>query len=322
MCLKLDNYFRPKKNITYERYIFKEAKQKQHETTMCYVTRLRSLAESCSFHNLSESVKDQFISSCYSTKLKQKLLTEKSITLEKGIQIGRDMEVARKKEMSETVAKQNTEQLNAVKFNKSRSPKKYQPHRNKTQKSQTKPQKPCYRCGDIYNKNHNDVCRAMGRECYKCNKKNHLASCCRSNNPVVKQKPSENVHEVYYSDADSSVESSEESFAVSYSSSAMKTRKTKSVTAKIENVNVNIMIDTGSSVNLIDKNTYDKIYKRNESLKLKKTTTNIFPYESHPLKLSGYFQASIETNKRFSTSKFYVVNNATADNIMGIETAK
>ena len=57
MCLKLDNYFRPKKNITYERYIFKEAKQKQHETAMYYVTRLRSLAESCSFHNLSESVK-------------------------------------------------------------------------------------------------------------------------------------------------------------------------------------------------------------------------------------------------------------------------
>ena len=51
------------------------------------------LVMSCYFHNLSESAKDQFIPSCYSTKLKQNFLNEKDITLEKYILIGLDMEV-------------------------------------------------------------------------------------------------------------------------------------------------------------------------------------------------------------------------------------
>ena len=40
----------------------------------------------------------------------------------------------------------------------------------------------CFRCSEIYKKGHNTSCKAKGRTCYKCNKKNHLGQCCNSKN--------------------------------------------------------------------------------------------------------------------------------------------
>ena len=102
MCEKLDHYFKPKKNITYERYIFKNIKQNEKESTVSFVTRLRKQAEYCAFSDVAEAVKDQFISECHSVKLKQKLLKDREISIDKCVEIGRNMEISKQqaKEMS------------------------------------------------------------------------------------------------------------------------------------------------------------------------------------------------------------------------------
>jgi len=46
---KLSTHFGEKRNVTYERYIFKQAKQNKEENTASYITRLRTLAETCEF---------------------------------------------------------------------------------------------------------------------------------------------------------------------------------------------------------------------------------------------------------------------------------
>ena len=48
----------------YERYVFKKAKQGKDQIIINFVTRLRSLSETCNFLNISEAVKHQFKSSC------------------------------------------------------------------------------------------------------------------------------------------------------------------------------------------------------------------------------------------------------------------
>ena len=77
-----------------------------------------------------------------------------------------------------------------------------------------------------------------------------------------------------------------------------------------------------SSVNLIDKNTFERIKNHNPNLLLKKSSTVIFPYASTPLKSIGCLKAEIETKNKITTNKIYVVNKNNAGNIMGIETAK
>ena len=56
---KLNNYFKPKVNVAYER-----SKQSKNESMIYFDTRLRSPAETCNFLKMSEAAKNQFISSC------------------------------------------------------------------------------------------------------------------------------------------------------------------------------------------------------------------------------------------------------------------
>ena len=51
ICKKLDDYFKPRKNLLYERYKFKQAKQNHDESTPAYVTRLKNLALTFEFEN-------------------------------------------------------------------------------------------------------------------------------------------------------------------------------------------------------------------------------------------------------------------------------
>jgi len=73
-CTKLDAYFRPKKNVIYERWCFRNAKQLDRETCMSYVTRLKKLIESCEYTKPEEEIRDQFVCSCVDDKLREKFL--------------------------------------------------------------------------------------------------------------------------------------------------------------------------------------------------------------------------------------------------------
>ena len=70
-CERLVEYFLPKKNIIYERWQFHNAKQNSDEQTLTYVTRLKTLCETCEYHKPEEEVRDQFVFSCHD---KQKTL--------------------------------------------------------------------------------------------------------------------------------------------------------------------------------------------------------------------------------------------------------
>ena len=91
----LDQHFCIKKNIPFERSIFRAATQLEKESVEQYLTRLRQLAQYCEYGNEIESnIKDQIISSCLSSKLRKWLPTEPDLTLTKLAQIAQAMEDA------------------------------------------------------------------------------------------------------------------------------------------------------------------------------------------------------------------------------------
>ena len=65
----LSAYFCPKTNKHFERHIFRSCTQDSGETIHKYVTRLRTLVETCQFHDTSEEIVDQIIEKCASNKL-------------------------------------------------------------------------------------------------------------------------------------------------------------------------------------------------------------------------------------------------------------
>ena len=91
----LDQHFSIKKNIPFERSIFRVAKQLEKESIEQYIMRLQQLAQYCEYGDkIENNIRYQIISSCISSKLRKRLLTEPELTLNKLAQIAQAMEDA------------------------------------------------------------------------------------------------------------------------------------------------------------------------------------------------------------------------------------
>ena len=89
-----------KKNLSYDRYVFKKAKQFEDEDAATYITKLRTLAQSCEYQDINVEIRDQFVVTCESVKLRKRLLRENNLTLEKLQDIAR-REETKKQQASE-----------------------------------------------------------------------------------------------------------------------------------------------------------------------------------------------------------------------------
>ena len=89
---------------------------------------------------------------------------------------------------------------------------------------------------------------------------------------------------------------------------------------EIDGEYIEMMLDSGASVNLIDEVTYERIYK-DKAKTLEQAKRRIFSYGSPtPLPLLGTIQAEI-TAKSSSTSATLHVVKGSSGNLLGYDTA-
>ena len=142
---------------------------------MSFVTRLRKQAEYCAFSDVAEAVKDQFISECHSVKLKQKLLKDGEINIDKCVEIGRNMEISKQqaKEMLNKKTNQCTEEIDVLDYLKkltiSRRQKQATDLKSGSNQSENIGKREndllCFRCGEKYFVGHQKECKANGKTC-------------------------------------------------------------------------------------------------------------------------------------------------------------
>ena len=89
---KLNTYFLPKKNVAYEIYVFRQAKQDDNESIDSYCSRLRKLSATCEFTNVDFEIKTQIIQACTSQRLRRRALREPDIWLADLLLYGRTLE--------------------------------------------------------------------------------------------------------------------------------------------------------------------------------------------------------------------------------------
>src|SRR6218665_2931672 len=77
----LDEHFSPKKNVEFEIYHFRLARQNTAETTDAYHARLRTLSKYCDFPNIDAEIKSHIIQTCSSRRLRRRALTDSGMTL-------------------------------------------------------------------------------------------------------------------------------------------------------------------------------------------------------------------------------------------------
>ena len=85
----LETYCVPRKNTTYERYVFRMTIQEDRSFDI-FVTDLRRKAEYCDFGAIKDSlIRDQIVVGINDPKLRERLLRETDLTLEKAIKLCR-----------------------------------------------------------------------------------------------------------------------------------------------------------------------------------------------------------------------------------------
>ena len=92
---KLNEYFSPQVNSTYEVYNFRQTKQKEGESLDSYHIPLRQLAKTCGFTNVDKEIKEHIILTCTSTSLQRRVLRE-NFVLEALLKHGRALELSEK----------------------------------------------------------------------------------------------------------------------------------------------------------------------------------------------------------------------------------
>lgn len=98
---KLNTFFLPKVNRTYERHVLRQMKQKTEEDISSFIIRLRLQAERCGFGDaIEDNVKDQIIQNCQSTVLRRELLTKEDSTLDEIVRIAKVFETVTEQEKS------------------------------------------------------------------------------------------------------------------------------------------------------------------------------------------------------------------------------
>ena len=286
----LTAYFEPQKNRLYEVYKFREAKQGAAETIDQFHTRLLSLAKNCEFSDVNFEVMVQVIIGGKSSRVRKQALRDPKYSL-KDLLLDARREETSKVQAAEIEGNLHDQALNT--FNTKTLPKK----NNKT----------CFNCGGEF-PHKEKPCPAKNKTCTKCGKQNHFAKQCRSGsrNERRSYKPQESRRElrpVKQSDNESS--SNSDSDPTEYCYAVRNKQKHPQTSVSINGQRIKMTIDTGSSINVIDKNTFAKL----RNITLKPTSVKAYPFNSDkPVKMEGKFRALAESKHKFTVATIYVTS--------------
>ena len=273
----------PKKNNTYESYIFRKIIQREGESFQSFIQRLECQVNRCEFTDRDRQLKDQVVLGCLSENLRKVALREDP-NLQRLCELGKTEEFAVSR--SHNIASNENSDQSAFKTFRRGNSQSSRPQRNDQVKR-------CHWCGstDIHGKTN---CPARDKQCNSCNEYGHFARVCRSGNP---RRPGQRVNRADNVEDQSrheeqqvtdefanAVVSDEYVFNVQESDRRLKSPCNILVDT---NVPVNFIPDTGASVNIVDFETYTKL-KQYKHYPLLRTNTRIFAYgSSDPLPLKG-----------------------------------
>ena len=296
---KLTNHFAPQANIDFEEYKFKQAKPNPNETVDQYCTRLRQLAKNCEFHSVDKEIKSMILQNCHSKTLRRQILRTSGMSLAEVLTLARTLETsdtqALHMETDPTPATAPGTSVNATgKYTKNHS---YSPHKFKPKpKTGHKSHQSCRNCGGQWpHAQGKKSCPAFGKTCLKCSKANHFAKFCRGgSHKGNSQNKSQKTFMLNETD-------SEEEYCFSIGNSLPKTRVT------LCNSNIVVIIDTASSINILDTQTYNRLKTKPD---LTKSKSKINPYGSQKgIHTIGEFNCMVQSQAGIQVwCTFYVAS--------------
>ena len=290
----LNANFEPQKHRLYDVYEFRQAKQGSAGTLDQYYTRLRTLSKRCDFADPDFEIMLQIVLYGTSGRLRKQALRDPKMTLQGLLVTGRQLErsnvQARHIEEDKQELQREDTKINVVKA-----------------KANTNT---CRNCGEEW-PHTQGPCPAKGKQCRNCNKFNHFTKLCRSPRANIRQghtskqnqpRRRDNIRPVQTAEdkPQSSSESCESDYCYAVNTNYSKAPTTK---LKINGKNVKFTVDTGSTINIIDENTFKQL----QNINLQKTHVRAYPFNSsESVHMTGKFDTLIESRKRLNVATIYV----------------
>lgn len=266
-----------------EYHKFHNRQQKEGESVKEYIAELRKMAATCNFGSfLHTALRNQFVCGIRNPSIKNRLLEQRDLTLEKAYDIAVGMESVRTRE--EKIAPVNSLTQNTK--------KKPVVHKSEVDSAKNK-KVVCYRCGGNHYAN---KCKLSKVTCNFCKTKGHLKKMC-----LKLKKSKDSVNAV---DHDNSSE-------IEYINNTLCTKSSRFwVYPIVNNKKIKMEFDSGSAVSIISSKLYNEYF---QDLPLLKTKIRLCTYSNNFLNVLGYITCSAAIGTETQQNlKLYVVSGKKA----------
>lgn len=165
---KFEGHCNPRQNTIFERYKFQCRNQEAGESGAQYMTELRHAADSCDFGGITTSqiIRDRFVHGLRDAKVRERLLRENALTLERAYEMVQAAEAT----VVQTHAMSGDQAVCTVQA----------PNRFRGRDQGHKDREGRVVCKNCPYDHGPRSCPAYGKECRKCGKKNHFQSKCHN----------------------------------------------------------------------------------------------------------------------------------------------
>ena len=275
---QLVKYFKPQVNVVVERHKF-HLLSYDGGRVEDYVAQLKKQARKCEFsqEELEKQIRDRLVVTCPSRKVRESLLKEQNLTLDKAVKIWSTDSTVRDqvKVMEREEMTRQKEDQSVNKVWKKGKPNVEEPKRKEKQTEddkykKNKEERRCFRCGKS---NHIiKVCKVPSYvKCHACNKKGHLKAACRMSAAYVQDTEA--------CSSDSEVDREDNYNFCVYYNEVPKARVIK-VGMVIEGKHVDLILDTGSPVTILPEHLV-------KPTKLEQVSCQLTSYTGHAIPVKG-----------------------------------
>ena len=299
----LEEHFKPKTNVVFERYKFNTCIQGQSESVDSYVSKLRELAATCKFGALlDEMLRDRIVLGCRDDAARGRLFREPDLTLEKTITVLKTSELA-DQQLSKIAG--TTDHVHTVK----RQPVKHRDFgRTKQQQQTPKKDETAHHCRRCDTKHVSMQCPAYGYTCGKCRKLHHFTKCCQTKSYQGRRPDKRRFHRKVHEIQEDNQTSEPPDFFVD-------DIKLDSVTQDYSEEDiilpftlngsiVPLKLDCGAQANIISESDYKQLNKRPPLIK---TSDGLKGYFNHKIPVVGKCIVTVSYKAASRKLQFFVV---------------
>lgn len=290
---KLETHFGQPPNVVMERHHFFMRKQLHGENTLNFVANLRTLAQTCQFDHLQDSlIRDQMVRCCSDKKLTEKLLAIEDLSLDRTIKLMKAAELSNK-QVQELEKPWNKVDVAAI---KSPELKKAPPHEKKVPRPDKERKPPvCFRCGSLQHLANYFKCPGRSAQCQKCKRFGHLTKACKDGAKV-------NLVDLPQDQDQDCPDSGSHMLQIK----KLGSRYGPWVSLTLDGVVLPMMVDTGSAFSVLSKDVYIDLLKK-DLKDLTPTALTPTVYGDLPLTFLGKWTAVLQWNQTSVSADVYVV---------------